>query len=332
LEEEVVRKVAVEFFCLDGKPKDPSTIPPKLKFPLTADAEFFVRQKYFSVEHDIHVTTLTPQDLSPETPCPCHPPTDFPTFSPGDFVLVKERDRLQPYRLEMCGDKRTWVRRMERRREIDGEGKVNELVWTEEVFAVGVRWVVRKCRVVKVKMGEEIPRLADWGGSSDWWFYREGVEVEDLRPVIPKMEVDSKDGSQLPVIDEGAAISDSVTVTSEPDSSLPSASVLRTDPNNTTPAPPIDDSIPFIDGTPSVASELHAETPTPLIKNETEPVQSCPDDSLPEEILDERKLRGLDLFCGGGNFGRGVADGGAVHHKWYRPQSLLLTTGLWILT
>src|SRR5271154_4747087 len=203
LEEEVVRKVAVEFFCLDGKPKDPS-IPSKLKFPLTTDAEFFVRQKYFSAEHDIHVTTLTPQDLSPETPCPCHPPTDFPTFSPGDFVLVKERDRLQPYRLEMCEDKRIWVRRMARRRAGDGEGKVNELVWTEEVVDVGVRRVVRKCRVVKVKMGGEIPRLADWGGSSDWWFYREGVKVEDLRPVevevIPKMEVDPKDGSQLPLI------------------------------------------------------------------------------------------------------------------------------------
>ena len=223
---------------------------------------------------------------------------------------------------------------MARRREVDGEGKVNELVWTEEVVDVGVRRVVRKCRVVKVKMGEEIPRLADWGGSSDWWFYREGVKVEDLRPmeieVIPKLEVDSKDGSQLRVIDEGAAVSDSVTVTTEPDSSLPSASVPRTDPNNATPAPPIEDSVPFVDGTPSVASELHEETPTPAIKDETEPVH--PDDSLPEQIPDDRKLRGLDLFCGGGNFGRGVADGGAVHHKWYRPQSILLTTGLWTLT
>lgn len=28
------------------------------------------------------------------------------------------------------------------------------------------------------------------------------------------------------------------------------------------------------------------------------------------------KLRGLDLFCGGGNFGRGLAEGGAVEHSW----------------
>lgn len=28
------------------------------------------------------------------------------------------------------------------------------------------------------------------------------------------------------------------------------------------------------------------------------------------------KLRGMDLFCGGGNFGRGLAEGGAVEHRW----------------
>lgn len=28
------------------------------------------------------------------------------------------------------------------------------------------------------------------------------------------------------------------------------------------------------------------------------------------------KLRGLDLFCGGGNFGRGLEDGGAIEMKW----------------
>ncbi|KAI1173809.1 S-adenosyl-L-methionine-dependent methyltransferase [Nemania sp. FL0916] len=29
-----------------------------------------------------------------------------------------------------------------------------------------------------------------------------------------------------------------------------------------------------------------------------------------------KKLQGLDLFCGGGNFGRGIEDGGAVEMKW----------------
>jgi len=210
---------------------------------------------------------------------------------------------------------------MERRREVDGTGKVNELVWTEEVVDVGMRRVLRKCKVVKVKTREEVPRLADWGGSSDWWFYWEGVKVEDVQPdeteMISKMEIDPNGGGiQLPVIDEGIAILDSVTDTTEPDSSLPSASVPRTDPNNITPAPLREDSIQPVDGTSSVAPILDGETPIPTIKDETELVRSYPDDSLPEDIPEDRKLRGLDLFCGGGNFGRGVADGGAVHHKW----------------
>ena len=237
----------------------------------------------------------------------------------------------------MHEDKRTWVRKMKRRREVNGGGKVNELVWTEEVVDIGVRRVVRKCKVIKVKMGEQVPRLADWGGSSDWWFYREGVKVEDEQPVeaemVKKMEIDLNGGGiQLPVIDEGAAISDSVTVTTEPDSSLPSASIPRTDPNYATPAPLMEDSTQPVDRTPSVTPRLQEETPTPAIKDETEPIRSCPADSLPEDIPDDRKLRGLDLFCGGGNFGRGVADGGAVHHKWCSPQSILMTSGLWTLT
>lgn len=29
-----------------------------------------------------------------------------------------------------------------------------------------------------------------------------------------------------------------------------------------------------------------------------------------------RRLNGMDLYCGGGNFGRGLEEGGAVHNKW----------------
>ncbi|EDN92114.1 hypothetical protein SS1G_07976 [Sclerotinia sclerotiorum 1980 UF-70] len=36
----------------------------------------------------------------------------------------------------------------------------------------------------------------------------------------------------------------------------------------------------------------------------------------PEAPLERRVLNGLDLFCGGGNFGRGLEEGGAVHNKW----------------
>jgi DNA (cytosine-5)-methyltransferase 1 len=36
----------------------------------------------------------------------------------------------------------------------------------------------------------------------------------------------------------------------------------------------------------------------------------------PKEIPIFKKLRGMDLYCGGGNFGRGIEEGGAVHHEW----------------
>ncbi|KAK6203692.1 hypothetical protein LQW54_008898 [Pestalotiopsis sp. IQ-011] len=37
---------------------------------------------------------------------------------------------------------------------------------------------------------------------------------------------------------------------------------------------------------------------------------------LPATAMATHKLCGLDLFCGGGNFGRGIEDGGAVEMKW----------------
>ncbi|KAL7266161.1 hypothetical protein RUND412_011303, partial [Rhizina undulata] len=36
----------------------------------------------------------------------------------------------------------------------------------------------------------------------------------------------------------------------------------------------------------------------------------------PEATSQMPKLKGLDLFCGGGNFGRGIEEGGAVSMKW----------------
>ncbi|KAI0023388.1 S-adenosyl-L-methionine-dependent methyltransferase [Xylariomycetidae sp. FL0641] len=39
-------------------------------------------------------------------------------------------------------------------------------------------------------------------------------------------------------------------------------------------------------------------------------------DFKPHQVPNAKKLRGLDLFCGGGNFGRGLEDGGAVEMRW----------------
>src|SRR5271169_2777981 len=93
--------------------------PLPLGLSLTVDAEFFVRQKYFSTADDIHFATLSPRDISPLTPCPCTV-CDLLEFSPGDFVLMQERSRLQPYRFECyVGRSSARLRELPRRREFE---------------------------------------------------------------------------------------------------------------------------------------------------------------------------------------------------------------------
>ena len=273
----------MEFFCIDGKLKDRT-------------AEFFVRQKYFSTADDIHVASLTQEDLSPESPCPCDLAKSFPLYQCGDFVLVNERDRLQPYRFEFYEENRAWVRKLERRREVDGTGKVNELIWTETAIDVSPRRIIRKCHVVMVQEGDEIPRLADWNGSSDWFFYRvrkDVTQIDDIKEEEDEEPMDSEDDDILVQYyidgqdDASVGTYDSVTATTEPE---------------------------------SLDAQIPESVSVQKIRFEMDSVEVDPDD-----VSEDKKLRGLDLFCGGGNFGRGVADGGAVHHKWLHPLKIVLT-------
>jgi DNA (cytosine-5)-methyltransferase 1 len=263
--EEVVRKVAVEFFCLDGKAKDP-------------DAEFFVRQKYNSVADDIHFSTLSQEDLSPETPCPCRARRMTP-FSIGDFVLVVDDDRLQPHRFEGYKNTMARVRDLPRRIELDESSvtgvtelpRVNELVWTDKIIAVPVKKVARTCHVVRIDENQEVPDILQWAnGSSDWFFFRSAAKVvESIEPAEGNSDME---------------ITDISTRSTSPErvSKIPTRSA--------------------------------SEAPTDIL----EAVKPAEVSVNPlAEIPENQKLRGLDLFCGGGNFGRGVSDGGAVHHKWY---------------
>ena len=248
----------MEFFCIDGKLKDP-------------DAEFFVRQKYHSTADDIHLSTLSPHDISSETPCPCRV-RQLPTFTVGDFVLVREKYRLQPYRFEGYEQNSAWVRKLHRRAEMTSAisdtsepTRVNELLWTEEIIDVPVLRVVRKCLVLAIQDGQGIPPTLEWGkGSSDVYFYRTGSKV----PVSIKQNetkgVEMKDAPQALLSDE--------------------------------------------------QKKSSSEAPAALNRSASDA------DSRPNLLYDvpaEKRLRSLDLFCGGGNFGRGVGDGGAVQHKWY---------------
>jgi DNA (cytosine-5)-methyltransferase 1 len=251
-------------------------------------AEFFIRQKYFSVEHDVHIATLTLKDISPETPCPCQPPPR-PIYEPGEYVLVKQEERLQPYRFEGYDDERAWVRVMDRRMEVEGTGKINELMWTEKIARISLPKIVRRCRVVRVEQGMEVPRLADWRGSSDWFFYR--TSKAETRAISTEKMTGNWES---PGNDKERQISIEI-----PESSCPSTKAE---------GPPEPE--PESSSTPQIS---HTMPTGPHILSSKIPL--VPDYEWPE-IPPDRKLRSLDLFCGGGNFGRGVADGGAVEHTW----------------
>ncbi|QSZ28804.1 hypothetical protein DSL72_003309 [Monilinia vaccinii-corymbosi] len=53
-----------------------------------------------------------------------------------------------------------------------------------------------------------------------------------------------------------------------------------------------------------------------LIAIEQEMPESLIQGFDPQAPLKRKLLNGLDLFCGGGNFGRGLEEGGALHNKW----------------
>jgi hypothetical protein len=249
-----------------------------------------VRQKYFSVADDIHVASLSPFDLSPETPCPCSPFNHPPSFQHGDFVLVKERDRLQPFRFEGYDDTRAFVRKLNRRRDVEGVGKINELLWTQEIIDVSSKNVVRKCHVVKAE--DEIPPLADWGGACDWFFYR-AVKIGNEMGLGMKIEADD---SQTETTQEEASTMSLMAETSTGLDLAPGAVADR-----------------IVDSSSSTAPSTPTAKQAPLEQTPAFKGATIETDNIP----DNQKLCGLDLFCGGGNFGRGISLAGAVHHKWY---------------
>ncbi|KAL3426131.1 cytosine-specific methyltransferase [Phlyctema vagabunda] len=66
-----------------------------------------------------------------------------------------------------------------------------------------------------------------------------------------------------------------------------------------------------------ITTKLGADNGTQYL----EPIQEKDKQSLvqgfdPFSMSNPVPLRGLDLYCGGGNFGRGLEEGGAVHHEW----------------
>jgi hypothetical protein len=163
---------------------------------------------------------------------------------------------------------------------VEGTGKVNELIQTSEEVDVFVQRVVRKCQVVKVSEGQEIPQLANRSGSCDWFFYR------DERNKLDGVKIVDEVSAIVPANEDQVEISKSSTASTSPED-------MRSTP---------------------IEIELDKGLKVPPIEAEN---SATPLGLDLENSASLPKLRGLDLFCGGGNFGRGVADGGAVDHKWY---------------
>lgn len=229
--------------------------------------------------------------------CPCQDDKQLPIYVPGEFVLVADRYRLQPYVFEAYQGELCSLRKLERRREVDGEGKMNELLWTEEIVNISVQKIVRKCKVVKVEVDEDIPRLADWGGSSDWFFYRAAVKSEGSR-LLKSIKETSFQGQGIETHQPN--------ITNKPQQMEIGICVPFDCSTASTEPQPYFSSIVESENNPVLPARASVEEPNTLF-------------SVTKHVSELRKMRSLDLFCGGGNFGRGVADGGVVRPVWYEP-------------
>ncbi len=166
----------------------------------------------------------------------------------GQTIIVaprqKSRHGLEPYEIIEYvseGSKQFAVlRHLQRRREIDGTGRPNELVYTDKIEKVLASKIQRTCLVR---------------------FYSDS-DIEKSRILAPY----NRDGT-------GNAFYITTRLVQEDD-----VSKLR---------------------------PIHENFPRTLIQGFD-----------PSGTPSGRVLRGMDLYCGGGNFGRGLEEGGAVHNEW----------------
>lgn len=211
--------------------------------PLEAGRRLFVRQTY--LENERFVTLKEAHKLCVHTPTPI----DLKKYPIGQAVLVapssRTRYELEPYEIIRYITEGTQhfaeMSRLQRRQEIDGKGKPNELVYTNvHIEKFKVEELQRTCLVRLYKQ----------------------LDVEKSRIPAPY----SRDGT-------GNAF------------------------YITTRLIQIDGSLKLI--------PIEADPPQSLIQG-FDPLSAPP----------KKLLRGMDLYCGGGNFGRGLEEGGALFNEW----------------
>lgn len=216
--------------------------------PSKAGQKLFIRQTYLENEkfvtlRESHKTCQHLQARDNSTAS-----TALDKYPVGQTVLVpprqKSRHGLEPYEIVSYdsegGKSLAVLRHLQRRREIDGSGRPNELVYTEKTEKFPVNRIQRTCLVR---------------------FY----DKSDLeKRLIPAPYNRDGNGNAFYII---------------------TRLVQEKDANNLR---PIEDNFPV------------------TLRQGFDP--SAPPSREP--------LRGMDLYCGGGNFGRGLEEGGAVHNEW----------------
>ena len=206
--------------------------------PQGGKGEFFVRQLYM-VESRRWVTL---QKFHRRC---SHGPQRSP-FKPGETVLaaLSPSNKLtEPYEVVKVFKQNEMsfvrLRRLLRRNQVDlqADGAINELVYTEQLVVTKPEKIRGKCLVRFFKSGEPIPSPYDRGGTGNLFYITHRLEET-------------------------------------------------------------------WDGRSSKCVPFDGDFPTSLRQ------------SFDPSRQPFRKLRGMDLFCGSGNFGRGLEEGGAVDMLW----------------
>ncbi|TVY92077.1 DNA (cytosine-5)-methyltransferase [Lachnellula willkommii] len=214
--------------------------------PPKSSSQLFIRQTY--LENELYVTLKEDHKQCEHLQArkASGSPGLAPRFEIGQTVLVEPRHKkhgLEAYeivRYEADGNRQNVIlRQLWRRRDIDGTGRPNELVYTDKTEKVLARKVKQKC-LVRFYSEDDIksnnipaPYSRDGTGNA---FYITCQCVESgigylLKPIMPN---------------------------------APKSLIQGFDPS------------------------------APL----------------------KKQLRGMDLYCGGGNLGRGLEEGGAIHNEW----------------
>jgi len=215
--------------------------------PPISTSQLFIRQTYLENERFVTLKEAHKTCEHLKAHKRGGPPALPNRYRVGQTVLVEPRHKkhaLEPYeviRYEFDHGRRNVIlRRLRRRKDIDGKGRPNELVYTDKTEKFAASRVKQTC------------------------FVRFYSEDDVARKKIP-----------VPYNRDGTGNAFYITM-----------------------------------------QQLESEAGyilKPIMPNPPKGLIQGFDPTAPPR---QKRLRGMDLYCGGGNFGRGLQEAGAVHHEW----------------